>query len=51
MSKIRSLDDLAEETFSLQLTGRYLTGLAVLSLRIAMKAFCSTYHSMRGRFH
>jgi hypothetical protein len=45
------LSDLVGDGFCLPREGRSLEGLALFSLRIAMKAYFSTYRSMRGSLH
>jgi len=51
MGKLRSAEALVKDSFRQDEVGRKLTGLALLSLRIAIKAFLSTYHAMRYRLH
>ena len=51
MAMLRKLDNLVQDTYSLHEASRNLTGFAVLSLRVAVEALCSTYHAMRGRLH
>jgi hypothetical protein len=51
MAKLRELDDLVKDAYRLHEASRNLTGFAVLSLRVAVGAFCRTYHAVRGRLH
>jgi hypothetical protein len=51
MAKLRKLEELVKDTYGIHEASRNLTGFAILSLRVAVEAFCSTYHAMRGRLH
>jgi hypothetical protein len=46
-----TLEEIAADGFSLETSGRRLTDLSLLSLRTALKAYFSTYQTMRYSLH